>query len=110
MIKQTRDELLKEKKSKTIKLIETIIENIYEFQYATTKDAYGSVTSIIKNLDTLEDYLIDHKDYEKDFKEDIRYIRYLLWGTAYVRLDSRNSRIKDAIMYTGNLMEKLKYE
>ena len=58
-------------------------------------------------IDKLEDYLMDYKSYSTKFKEDIRYLRYLVWSIAAAGADIQHYYAKDAFKDVETLAYKL---
>lgn len=100
--------MTKEKASILI-IIKTIIEKMNDLRCGRVLETYGDVCSISEILDKLEDHLMEYKDYKTNFKERIRYIRYLIWTIPAVGVDSKMYFIKKAIRHTEILKEELYY-
>ncbi len=90
-------------------IIKTIIDKMNDLSCGRVLETYGDVCAISEILDKLEDYLMDYKDYKTNFKECIRYIRYLIWTIPAVGVDSKMYFIKKAIRHTEILKEELYY-
>lgn len=88
-------------------LIESIIDNMENLRLGRVLENYSDVCLISEMLDKLEDFLMDDKNYSSNFKEDVRYIRYLVWSIPAVSVGSRIYFIRKAIWNTEILKEKL---
>ena len=95
--------MTKNKRGRILKLAERITKKINSLGYATPGDA----CEIVEMLDKLEDYLIDYKAYSTKFKEDIRYLRYLVWSIAAASPDTQHYYKKRAIEDIDILTKKL---
>lgn len=95
--------MTKNKRGRILKLTEKIIKKIKNLGYATPGDA----CEIVEMIDKLEDYLMDHKSYNTKFKEDIRYLRYLVWSIAAAEADIQHYYKKDAMKHASVLKDEL---
>ena len=95
--------MTKKVKGKILNLTERIIKKVDDLGYVRPSDA----CKVVDMLDTIEDYLMAYKAYKTEFKEDIRYLRYLIWSMAAVGADRQGYYQKDALQHLDILKDEL---
>ena len=96
--------MTKNDKDKILNFTKIIIKKIDDLKFVQSSEA----CEIVEMLDKLEDYLIDEKGYKTKFKEDIRYLRYLMWSMAAAAFDGQGYYQKVALKHIRTLRDKLR--
>ena len=95
--------MTKNKRGRILKLTERIAKKIDSLGYATLADA----CEIVEMIDKLEDYLMDYKAYSTKFKEDVRYLRYLVRSIVSTEPNTQKYYKKSTIEAIEILVNKL---
>lgn len=88
--------------------LEKIIDEIDRLKVTSVKELYGGCHIIVAMIDKIEDDFIDNNNYKTEIKNNIRYLRYIMYTTPFANPACIKSNIDKAMDCASDLKKEFK--